>query len=614
MTQQRGPFWALYTEFKAGRVSRREFIRQATALGVGLPITLFILNSVKVEGVHAQDAGAAKRPDAGTEGQTRGAGGEVKIIQWQGPTHLSLHVATGTKDQNAAALITEPLLNYLPDGTLIPTLAAEVPTVENGQLKEDLSGVTFKLKEGVLWSDGQPFTSADVQFTWQWVVNPENNSIDLTTFSVIENIETPDELTAVVTFKEPTASWYLPFTGTYLGAIYPKHVLESGPEAGVAFRTNPIGTGPYKVESFVEGDQVIYAINENYREPNKPFFSRVNLKGGGDAASAAQLVLQTGDYDIAWNLQVEVEILRDFEANGIGTIYVTPATNVERVQFNFSDPNDESMGERSHKDVPHPFFTDKNVRQAFSHCCDRETVANQFYLGGEQEPTGRNILTGLAAFESSTSTPGEFSLEKAAAALDAAGWTMDGDVRTKDGRELEVVYTTTINSVRQKTQAVLKQGLEQAGFKVRLNQVDSTTFFDSAAGNEQNASHFFWDLEMFTDGATNTFPLNYMQTWYGGTDNIPQKANNWSGNNYQRYVNPEYNALYEELASTTDMERAAELFIQLNDIVINEIVVVPLVSRAAERYAVVNTLNNDNVAANAFETLYWNIVNWNRVG
>src|SRR3712207_4649400 len=101
------------------------------------------------------------------------------------------------------------------------------------------------------------------------------------------------------------------------------------------FRQNPIGTGPYKVESFKENDQVIYVANENYREPNKPFFARVNLKGGGDAASAARAVLQTGDYDHAWNLQVEPEILRDLEQGGKGKAYAAPGNSVERIMYNF---------------------------------------------------------------------------------------------------------------------------------------------------------------------------------------------------------------------------------------------------------------------------------------
>jgi peptide/nickel transport system substrate-binding protein len=612
MTQQTGPFRALYEELKAGRISRRDFLSRAAMLGVGAPVALFVVNSVNPSGVAAQAAGA---PSAGTEGQTRGAGGELKMLQWQAATHMGLHTSTGTKDSLAASLITEPLLSYLPDGTLIPTLAAEVPSIENGGVSEDLTTVTYKLKEGVLWNDGQPFSADDVVFTWQWITDPANSSINISTYQLISSVEAVDPLTAKVTFAQPQITWFVPFVNSYVGSIYPKHVLEGGGEdAYRAFVQAPVGTGPYKVESFTENDQVVYVMNENYREPNKPFFERVNLKGGGDAVSAAQAVLQTGDWDFAWNLQVERQILEQLVANGKGTVQASPATNVERILINFSDPDDDSMGERSHKDVPHPMWSDLKVRQALAFATDRDTLSNQFYAGGDLEPGAKNILTGLAAAES-PNTSYEFNLEKAAALLDEAGWVLDGDTRKKDGKEFTISYSTSINAVRQKTQALNKQNWESIGIKVNLKQVDPGIFFDSAAGNEQNAQHFYEDLLMYTNGPSSSLPISYMQSWYAGPDgeNLSQKANNWSGVNESRYANADYDAMYEQLTAATDLETANGLLIAMNDHLINDQVIVPEVARAAEKYAILNTLNNDNIAANAFEALYWNIANWNRV-
>jgi peptide/nickel transport system substrate-binding protein len=614
MTHQTGPFGALYEQFKAGRISRRDFLAGATKLGVAAPVTLFVMNATKVDVAHAQDAAPAERPAFNTENQTRGSGGELRMLQWQGVTHFGLHTATGTKDQLGASLVTEPLLSYLPDGTLSATLAAEVPSVENGGLAEDFSSVTYKLKEGVLWSDGTPFTADDVVFTWQWITNTENSAIDFTTYEIISAAEAIDPLTVKITFATPQRAWYLPFVGSYLGSIYPKHVLEAGPDAYAAFILNPVGTGPYIVESFQSNSQVVYAINQNYREPNKPFFERVNIIGQGDSTSAAQGVLETGDFDFAWNLQTETAILNALVENGIGTVQASPATNVERLLINFSDPDDESMGERSHKDVPHPIWSDIKCRQALSLATDRDTIATQFYLGGDAEPGAKNILTGLAAFES-PNTSYEFNLEKAAALLDEAGWVLDGDVRKKDGREFAITYSTSINQVRQKTQAVNKQNLESIGIKVTLKQVDAGIFFDSAAGNEQNAQHFYEDLLMYTNGPSSIVPLSYMDSWYAGPDgsNISQKSNNWGSRNESRYANADYDAMFEECRNATDPEVQAGLFVQMNDHLINEVVIVPEVARAAEKYAIINTLNNDNIAATFLEALYWNIANWNRV-
>jgi peptide/nickel transport system substrate-binding protein len=381
------------------------------------------------------------------------------------------------------------------------------------------------------------------------------------------------------------------------------------------FRQNPTGTGPYKVESFAENDQVIYVPNEHYREPNKPFFERVNLKGGGDAASAARAVLETGDWDFAWNLQVEPQILAQMAEAGKGKVYVGRGANVERVLFNFSNPNEEFEGQRSNWRNPHPFLTDKAVRQAMSLACDRLTMSEQFYEGPDAgEPPATNIVTGIAALESPNNT-WEYNLETAKQILDEAGWVMDGDVRKKDGVELSISYSTSINAVRQKNQAVNKQNWEELGIKVQLKQVDAGIFFDSAAGNDQNASHFFTDIQMYTNGPGSPIDLLYMQGWYAGPDgsNIAQQANGWSGQNDSRYNNPEYDALYDQLVVATDPEAAAELFIRMNDIVIQEFVVIPLVNRAAEKVAILNTLREANLGLSQWEPTYWNIANWNRV-
>ena len=227
----RGPLGEVYAAYRAGQIDRRAFLARATALGLGLPVALFVLNSVKVESAvaapTAQDAPAldSGRPSVGSEAQQRGAGGELKILQWQAATHLSNLVTTGTKDTLAASLVTESLTSYAQDGTLLPNLVSEVPSVENGGLSEDLTTVTYKLLPGVLWSDGQPFTSADVVFTYDWIMNEANQSVAIELYRPIASVEAVDELTVKVTFTAPSLGWYVPFSGSYSAAIYPKHLL-----------------------------------------------------------------------------------------------------------------------------------------------------------------------------------------------------------------------------------------------------------------------------------------------------------------------------------------------------------------------------------------------------
>ena len=175
-----------------------------------------------------------------------------------------------------------------------------------------------------MWSDGEPVTSDDVVFTWQWIIDPASASVSSTTWEPVESIDVISPTQFTVNFKEPALSWYVPLTGAYYAPIIAKHILDVDDKeaADQAYLTNPIGTGPYKMESFKENDQALYVINDNYREPNKPYFASVNLKGGGSADSAAQAVLQSGDWDFAWNLQVEPQILLQLEeSGGKGKVY-----------------------------------------------------------------------------------------------------------------------------------------------------------------------------------------------------------------------------------------------------------------------------------------------------
>ncbi len=639
MTQ--GPLSRLYAQLSDGSISRRQFIERAAVSGIGAGAAVFLANANAIAAAGgskngfavyagqdgtpaATSTGAGKRPDAGTEGQTRGEGGELRIIQWQAATMANTHQSVGTKDFLIGNMVQEPLLNYLGDGTIIPNLVTEVPSVENGMLAEDLSSVTFQLQEGILWSDGEPLTSRDIQFTWEWITNVENNSVSITTWQAIASIETPDELTAVVTFVTPSAAWFDAFTGGTNGCILPAHSFNDEPVAAnnPDFLLFPIGTGAFVITEFVPNDRVALVANENYREANKPFFASINVKGGGDAPSAARSVLQTGDYDYAWNLQVEPAILLDLagvasleESNddAPGQLVSLVGTSVERIHINFSDPNAEVDGQRSEMNTPHPYMTDPAVRQALNKAVPRQLITDEFY--GLAARTTPNILTGVESFES-PNTSWEFNVEAAAQILEDAGWVMDGDVRAKDGVQIVVNYGTSINAVRQKTQAVVKQAFESIGVKVNLDQVDAGIFFDSGEGNDRNISHNYWDISMYTNNPSSPIPVSFFLSWYAGPDgnNIAQQSNAWQGQNYQRYNNPEFDALYNELVTLTSIEEASAKLIEMNDTLINDVAIIPEVNRPSDTYAIAKRLNNDNVDRGAgFEQNYWNVANWRTV-
>lgn len=609
-----GPLRELVDSYKAGTINRRSFAQGATALGLATPMVAFLANTAV-----AQDASPAAtavgealtRPEFGTENQERGAGGDLNIIQWQAASSMSPHVETGVKDFLPSVLALEPLIHYLSDASMIPNLLTKMPSQEDGDLAEDLTWVTLTLMPDITWSDGTPFTANDVGFTIDWVQNVENAAVSLDTFSPIESYEIVDDLTITVNFSNSNPLWFTPFAGTSTGFVYPKHILEIE-DSHTDFRSNPIGTGPYVVESFTPNDVVVFVPNENYREPNKPYFSRVTIKGGGDAAAAARAVVQTGDFDFAWNLQIEPDIITGMESDDNAGVFLPyPGVAVERINFNFSDPNTEVDGQRSEMNTPHPFFADKAVRDAICMAVDRELIADNFY--GPDQPAAVNILNGDPLTDS-PNTSFTFDPDGANALLDEAGWARDGDEgpRSKDGVTLEMVYATSVNPVRQKTQAVVKANLEAIGFEVNLEQIDSGIYFDGTEGNDQNINHFYWDMNMFQSVPSTPRPLSFFSAWYTGPDgeNIAQASNQWNGQNQARYQNPEFDPVWDAAAIEPDAEKLADLFIEMNDIVIVDNAILPLVVVGSPRGAS-KRLRAENIELAAYSYDYWNIANWN---
>ncbi len=545
-------------------------------------------------------------------GGARGSGGPLKILMWQGPTILNPHLSQGTKDLIAARFGTEPLMTVSPDGTLSPVLATEVPSKDNGGLSADGTSVTYKLKPGVMWADGQPFTADDVVFTYQYVTNPDTAATTLGNYVDLASVEAVDPTTVRLTFKTPTGGWYVPFVGE-AGQILPKHALAQYAGANsrdAPFNLKSFGTGPYMVSDFKPGDVVTLVPNPNYRDPNKPFFSEIDIKGGGDAPSAARAVLQTGEYDYAWNLQVEAQVLSALMQGGKGELVTGPGGGVEQIVLNQADPNTEIDGERASLKSQHPFLTDIKVRQAMALAIDRDTLARQLY-----GPTGNasaNILTTPTNL-ASKNTSLEYNIDKANQLLDQAGYTRgsDGIRTTPSGVRMHVVYQTTINSLRQKEQDIVKAGWQQIGIETELKSVDASVFFSADAGNPDTNSHFYTDVEMYTTTFGSPFPLNFMKQYYSGNPDtdIAQQSNKWAGRNYLRWINADYNNVLDQVKAETDVQKAQQLWIQLNDLAVNNYITIPLIDRNnADGKS--KTLQGPSLTP--FDDLSWNAADWTR--
>jgi len=635
---------ALEQQFAAGRLDRRAFVRQTVALGCSaaavaaalaacgeVPATTAVVPTVaSAATILAPTVGAAATAGAptiaaaatnpagaatavqgatGTGPTKRGGGGTLKLLQWQAPTTFNPHLSSGTKDDLVCAVVYEPLIRIDNDGNFVPFLAESIPGKENGQLAADLKTVTWKLKQGLKWSDGQPVTAADVVFTWEYIVDPKTASVNVSLFENVDKVERVDDLTVKYTFADIKPDWYRPATLQVL----PGHVFQNDkgePARNSPNNLKPVGTGPYKAAEFKPGDAVTYAINEHYRAPDKPFFDKVEVKGGGDATSAARAVLQTGDYDYAWNLQIADTIIKQLEAGGKGVAEFQPGGGIERNFLNFTDPNKEVDGERSSLKSPHPFFTDLKVRQAFALGCDRDTIIAGIY--GRGGVVGVNILEDPPQYRSqSPKNKPEFNLAKANALLDEAGWKKGaGGYREKDGVQMAVVYSTTVNDVRQKTQQIVKDGWEKLGIKTELKGVDAGVFFSSDAGNPDTSGHMYVDVQMYTTSAA-IDPQAHMRRWTTKAAQLSQKDGKWSGGNDGRYVNSEYDKLWEAAKTEADAAKRASLFIQMNDILIQDVAMIPLVNRKSV-FGRAKGLQHVNYSQ--WSTDYWDIANWTKQG
>ncbi|HXF60101.1 MAG TPA: peptide ABC transporter substrate-binding protein [Caldilineaceae bacterium] len=570
----------------------------------------------------AAEEAQAPAEESGETTSGRGTDGTLTILYWQAVSIMNPYLSTGTKDYHAASLVLEPLFNYDPEGNLVPVLAEDIPTVENGGIAEDLMSVTWKLKEGVVWSDGTPLTAEDLVFTWQYCTHPETGCSSATSYEGVTNVEAVDDLTVRISFDAPKPFPYNPFGGV-LAPILQKAQFENciGAAAQGCSEQNtyPIGTGPFKVQDFRANDVVTFVVNENYREPDKPHFAEVIFKGGGDAAAAARAVLETGEADYAWNLQVEPQILADMEAAGLGTLVSAFAGNVERILINFTNPSPdlgELRSEWTPEDPnPHPILSDIRVRQALSMAIDRNVIAEQLYGPGGR-PTC-NILSGPPAVVSTANDAClTQDLEGAAALLEEAGWVdSDGDgVREKDGMRLSLVYVTSTNQVRQKTQALVKQWWAEIGVETELRNVDAAVYFGGDPASPDTLGKFYADVQMFTNGPDNPDPQNYLGGWICTRetpgDNIARAANNWLGNNVERWCSEEYDALFQQLTQATDPEERAQLAMQLNDMLAQQYVNLPLIFRGSVS-AYANTLGG--IQMNGWDTEEWNIEDWYRI-
>jgi peptide/nickel transport system substrate-binding protein len=427
-----------------------------------------------------------------------------------------------------------------------PNLVTEIPSIENGGISADGTVITLKLRDDIVWSDGTPITSADFKFTYDMEMADTNAVTTRSPYDVMTSVETPDDRTVVVTFKEPYTPWLaLLFSGTNGLSIIPAHILKpvfdsEGTIDTAAWNKAPtVGCGPFVFDEWQSGSFARFVANDNYwlgrPKLDELFFKFVP----DDASQIAALVAGDGDVGTFFAYSDVPQL----KAAGIN------------IMNSYSGYN-EGWYLNLHETKGNPALKDVKVRQALAYAFNRQKLVDDLLLG----------LTGVAATDydksqwvDPTITPYPYDPEKAKALLAEAGWTDtngDGTV-DKDGVELVLKYGTTNREVRQSTQAVAQQDLAAVGIGTELLSYDSDLFFSSYQ-NDGPSANFSLDIIEYSDSPD--FPDPNDSVWL--CSEIPSDENP-AGGNTSGLCDQKLNDLYVLQASQIDTKERQKTFYEI---------------------------------------------------
>jgi len=562
-----------------------------------------VLSAVSILAISATEAlaeASGKPPDD-----------RLTIVSWQAPSTLNPYLSAGAKDVEAASLVLEPLARIAPDGQLVAWLAEEIPTRANGGQSADLKSLTWRLRDGLSWSDGSAVTAQDVAFTWRYCTAEGLGCAQAAKFDGIEDIETPDARTAVIRFAAPRPNPYSAFVGAQSPILQRAQFAPCLPPQGTDCATvnfAPVGTGPFMVAEFRPNDVIRLAANPQYRTPAQPVFGEVVLKGGGDAESAARAVFQTGEADYATNLQLAPDMLSRMAGGGTGVIETAFGPLVEYISLNLTDPDPVHGPARATPAHPHPVLSDARVRKALSLALDRAALVEIGY--GAAGRVTCNIVVAPEHF-ASTANDGckTQDIEAARALLAEAGWhDSDADgIRDKDGRALTLSFQTSTNRVRQDFQAIIKHWWAQIGVGTELRNINASVFFGSDPASPDTFQKFHADVQMFASMFDGTDPEAFLRNWR--CDRIPSPENGWQGSNIPRLCDAGYDALTDRLEHAATPQERAGLVRALNDRLVTDHVLLPLVARGRVSGRAQGLAG---VEINPWDSEFWNIAQWHR--
>jgi len=507
------------------------------------------------EAENEETAPATEAVPSAVENETQAGGGTVTLILPEEPANLNYFLADAAIVRQAAdATSMTGLATINEDGNFVAVLAEDLPTLENGGLSQDYLTVTWKLKPDLKWSDGEPLTSDDIKFTVEVLSTPDSGALVGTTgFDLITSVETPDDQTAVLTYSSP----YPGYIDQFAYGLFPRHA--TGAPADMLnweWNRSPVSAGPFIVSDWASGESITMTRNPYYFEEGKPYLDSLVFRVVPEPAAQTAMMMNSEAQVHLWPGETPEEYNTLLE--GTAAYATVPGIWNMSVDFNLSAPFDGDPTAAA----PHPILGDLRVRQAIASAIDYDTLIKDV-TDGITSPSTNPFAYGW--YQCDLPRPFPYDVEKANQLLDEAGWVMGDDgirvaqgaMYAKDGTRLALeLQGYTAFDPLQRTEEFIVENLKAVGVEARIQNYDFSIIFGTYEDNSPRAVGDF-DMLIFDRGFT-TEPQSYNFDAYHSS-RIPT-AENPTGGNYFRWINPEVDAALETAGSSFDIETRKDAY------------------------------------------------------
>jgi peptide/nickel transport system substrate-binding protein len=438
-------------------------------------------------------------------------------------------LSTDSTSHDIASLIYNGLVKYDKDLHLVGDLA------ESWDISKDGLVITFHLKKGITWHDGQPFTAEDVLYTYQVTVDPKTPTAYAGEFLKVKKAEVLDSYTFRVTYDKPFA----PALTSWGSPILPKHLLAKGNITTSSLAQHPIGTGPYFFKEWVTGQKIILVSNPDYFE-GRPYIDGYIMRIIPDMAT----------------------MFLELRANGIDRMGLTPLQYKRQTENNLFRKNFNKYRFLSFSytylgyNLKRPMFTDKRVRQAISYAINKDEIIDGILLGLGKPATGP-YKPGTWPYNQNVKTY-SYNPQKAKELLAQAGWKdYNGDsLIEKDGQSFVFeIITNQGNEVRQKCAEIIQKRLAEIGITVKIRILEWAAFVNDFISKKKfDATILGWTIPLDPD---------IYDVWHSsktGPDEL----------NFISYKNKEVDMLIEKGRSTFDQEERKKCYNLIQEILAEE--------------------------------------------